>query len=368
MRTVLAALTAFVLAAPGAAGAAPPVPDKASVRALEEKLPGLMRQANVPGVSVALIRDGRIYWQESFGMKDAHLPVTDGTTFEAASLSKVVFAAIVLTLADQGKIDLDAPLTRYGDTPHVRDLKGDPRLAAITARVVLSHRTGFPDWRPTGGPLAIHFPPGDHFSYSGEGFIYLQRAVEAITGKPLETLAREIVFEPLGMTSSSYVWRPDFEASTAIPHDKNRVAQPKKKRDAMAAYSLQTTAHDYALFLTALMTGQGLRKDILAEMARPQTRVPADCTVECFAKPAALAPHLAWGLGVGLEETAQGPALWHWGDNGVFKAYMVVYPRQRSGLVMFANSENGLNIANAVARTALGSDQPALAWVLNNPS
>jgi len=174
------------------------------------------------------------------------------------------------------------------------------------------------------------------------------------------------VFEPLGMTSSSYVWRPDFEASTAIPHDKNRVAQPKKKRDAMAAYSLQTTAHDYALFLTALMDGP--RKSILAEMERPQTRVPADCTVECFDKPAALAPHLAWGLGVGLERTAQGPALWHWGDNGAFKAYMVIYPRQRSGLVMFTNSENGLNIANAVAQIALGSEQPALSWVLNNPS
>lgn len=364
MRAALAALTAFVLVAPGAADAAPPVPGKASIRALETRLPGLMRQANVPGMSVALIRDGRIYWQESFGMKDARQPVTDGTTFEAASLSKVVFAAIVLTLAGQGKIELDAPLTRYGDTPHVRDLKGDPRLAAITARVVLSHRTGFPDWRPAGGPLAIHFPPGDHFSYSGEGFIYLQRAVEAITGKPLETLAREMVFEPLGMTDSSYVWRPDFEASTATPHDKNRVAQPKKKRDAMAAYSLQTTAHDYALFLAALMKN----KSMLTEMERPQARVPSDCTVECFAKPAALAPRLAWGLGVGLEETAQGPALWHWGDNGAFKAYMVIYPRQRSGLVLFANSENGLHIADSVATIALGSSQPALAWVLNNPS
>jgi CubicO group peptidase (beta-lactamase class C family) len=367
-RGAFAGLLSVLLLLPGAASAAPPVPDQASVRALEDKVPGLMRQANVPGVSLALIRDGKLYWQESFGMKDAVTPVTSGTTFEAASLSKVVFTTIVLKLVDQGKLDLDTPLTRYVDAPHVQDIKNDPRLSAITARVVLSHRTGFPDWRPKGGALEIHFPPGDHFSYSGEGFIYLQRAVEKITGKPLEELARTMVFEPLGMKNSSYVWRSDFETSTAIPYDKNRLPQPKKKRDAMAAYSLQTTAHDYALFLAALLNGRGLRPKTIAAMETPQTRVARDCTVECFDKPAALAPDLAWGLGIGLEQTAQGKALWHWGDNGAFKAYFVVYPKQRSGLVMFANSENGLDIANDIVKLGLGSDQPALAWILHNPS
>ena len=367
-RTPAAGLVAALSLLPLAAFAAAPVPDDASIAALEKRVPELMRQAKVPGLSVALIRDGKLYWRKSFGMKDASHPVTEATTFEAASLSKVVFATIVLKLADAGRIDLDAPLTRYVNTRQVLDVQGDPRLSAITARMVLSHRTGFPDWRPSGGALQIHFPPGDHFSYSGEGFIYLQRAVETITGKGLEELAREDVFLPLGMTSSSYVWRRDFEDSTAIGHDKDGVPQPKKKRDAMAAYSLQTNAVDYARFLIALMKGDGLSNKSLTEMERAQTPVPGDCTVQCFDKPRTLAPGLFWGLGIGLEDTPDGRALWHWGDNGAFKAYMVVYPKSRSGLVMFANSENGLELVDEIARTALGSGQPAIRWVLANPS
>lgn len=364
-RAIAAGFVAALSLLPLAAFAAPPVPDQASIAALEKRVPELMRDAKVPGLSIALIRDGKIYWRQSFGRKDASHPVSEATTFEAASLSKVVFATIVLKLADEGRIDLDAPLTRYVDTRQVLDVREDPRLSAITARMVLSHRTGFPDWRPAGGALQIHFPPGDHFSYSGEGFIYLQRAVETITGKGLEELAREDVFGPLGMTSSSYVWRPDFVDSTAIGHDKDGAPQPKKKRDAMAAYSLQTNAVDYARFLIALMKGS---RKILAEMETAETPVPKDCTVQCFDKPGAVAPGLAWGLGVGLEDTPEGKALWHWGDNGAFKAYMVIYPESRSGLVMFANSENGLDIVDEVAKTALGSGQPAIRWVLANPS
>jgi CubicO group peptidase (beta-lactamase class C family) len=362
-RALAAGLVAALSLLPAATIAAPPVSDQASIAALEKRVPELMLKAKVPGLSIALIRDGKIYWRQSFGRKDASHPVTEATTFEAASLSKVVFATIVLKLADEGRIDLDAPLTRYVDTRQVLDVRDDPRLAAITARMVLSHRTGFPDWRPSGGALQIHFPPGDHFSYSGEGFIYLQRAVETITGKGLEELAREDVFQPLGMTSSSYVWRPDFVDSTAIGHDKDGAPQPKKKRDAMAAYSLQTNAVDYARFLIGLMKSKSL-----AEMETAETPVPKDCTVQCFDRPRAVASGLAWGLGVGLEDTPEGKALWHWGDNGAFKAYMVVYPKTRSGLVMFANSENGLDIVDEIAKTALGSGQPAIRWVLANPS
>src|SRR5437868_4310668 len=100
------------------------------------------------------------------------------------------------------------------------------------------------------------------------------------------------------MTSSSYVWRPDFADSTAIGHDKDGAPQPKKKRDAMAAYSLQTNAVDYARFLIALMEGGGLNRKSLAEMETVETPVPSDCTVQCFDKPRALAPGLFWGLGV----------------------------------------------------------------------
>ena len=144
-RAIAAGLVAALSLLPLAAFAAPPLPDGASIAALEKRVPELMRDAKVPGLSIALIRDGKIYWRQSFGRKDASHPVSEATTFEAASLSKVVFATIVLKLADEGRIDLDAPLTRYVDTRQVLDVREDPRLSAITARMVLSHRTGFPD-------------------------------------------------------------------------------------------------------------------------------------------------------------------------------------------------------------------------------
>jgi CubicO group peptidase (beta-lactamase class C family) len=356
--TLFGAMT-FILLSQLAAPPASSLPGSASIHALEQSLPELMRNNNVPGLSLALIRDGQIYWVKSFGVKDGDAPVTNHTTFEAASLSKVVFAYAVLKLADQGKLDLDAPLQHCLGAPYI---EGDPRINKITARMVLSHRTGFPNWRPKEG-LTIHFEPGDHFSYSGEGFVFLAKAVERITGQNLNDFMQQMAFTPLGMTSSSYVWRQDYDARTAIGHDKDGKAQDKwKPNEANPASSLQTTALDYARFMTVLLSGKGLKPDTLKQMETPQIAVQQNCTSNCF-DVAPLSTTVFWGLGVGLEKTSAGPAFWHWGDNGSFKAYMVGFPDRKSGLVMFTNSENGLIIADAVVRAALGADQPGLQWL-----
>lgn len=318
-----------------------------------------MQKYSVPGLSLSLIRNGNIYWVKSFGVRDGNVPVTKATTFEAASLSKVVFAYAVLKLVDQKKLDLDAPLQHYLDTPYI---EGDPRINKITARMVLTHRTGLPNWRPKEG-LTIHFEPGDHFSYSGEGFVFLAKAVERITGQSLNDFMQQMVFKPLGMTSSSYVWRQDYEARTAIGYDKDGKAQEKwKPKEANPASSLQTTALDYARFITALLDGKGLTPETLKQMETPQTAVQQNCTANCF-DGAPLSTSVFWGLGVGLEKTSAGLAFWHWGDNGAFKAYMVGFPDHKSGLVMFTNSENGLSLARAVVNAALGLDQPSLQWL-----
>jgi CubicO group peptidase (beta-lactamase class C family) len=129
-----------------------------------------------------VIRKGKTSWVRGFGVNETKkgAPVTEDTIFEAASLSKPVFAYGVLKLVEQRKLGLDVPLTTYLPKPYIQD---DDRLNKITARIVLSHRTGFPNWRGDGKPLAIHFTPGERFSNSGEGYIYLQHVVEQITGK-----------------------------------------------------------------------------------------------------------------------------------------------------------------------------------------
>jgi len=227
------------------ANKAPATSAEATVPQLERDIPELMKKDGVPGLAIAVIRAGKTAWLHGFGMKELKTgqPVTGETVFEAASLSKPVFTYGVLKLVEQGKLGLDVPLTTYLPKPFVA---GDERLAKITARIVLSHRTGFPNW-PNDDGVSIYFTPGERFSYSGEGYIYLQRVVEKITGKPLNEYMTQTVFTPLGMNSSSYVWRPDFDALTATGHDSDgKPTELVKPTEALAASTLNTTAKDYA--------------------------------------------------------------------------------------------------------------------------
>ena len=335
----------------------------ATIVQLEKDVPDLMKKDGVPGLSMAVIRGGKTTWVHGFGTKEAKTdePVTGETVFEAASLSKPVFAYGVLKLVELGKLGLDTPLTTYLPKPFIA---GDERLAKITARIVLSHRTGFPNWPADDGSVSIYFTPGERFSYSGEGYIYLQRVVEQITGKPLNEYMTEAVFTPLGMTSSSYVWRPDFDALTATGHDSGgKPTELWKPKEAGAASTLNTTAKDYALFVEAVLNGKGLKPATLHEMETPQIALDPECRICIKREPKQLSKNLFWGLGWGIERKDGSDVLWHWGDNGAFKCFVMAEPKTKSGVVMFANSENGLEIAKPVIDEALGTESLAFDWL-----
>jgi CubicO group peptidase (beta-lactamase class C family) len=335
-------------------------------------IPVLMARANIPGLSIALIEDGKMAWVGSFGVKNTKTgdKVDPRTVFQAASLSKTVFAYGVLKLVDQGKFDLDTPLSKY--VPEY--VQNDYRINAITARHVLTHRTGFPNWRPDGQPLVIHFKPGDRFSYSGEGFVYLQRAVEKITGLPLDTWMRQTVFDPLQMADSSYLWQPKYDALAASGHTATSKPDQQFKPRAdgspinggggpAAASTLLTTARDYATFAIAVMNGTGLKKETSRAMLTQQSQVDAGCS-NCIGRPITKTSEtISWGLGVGIEQTARGPFFWHWGDNGDFKAFMAGSAGSRRGIVIFTNSSNGMMIIPEIAARALGETQPAFDWI-----
>ena len=173
---------------------------------LERSIPQLLTDGDVPGLSIALLRNGELVWHRGFGVRNSATkePVTDDTVFEAASLSKPVFAYAVLKLVDSGKLDLDTPLNKY--LPGTYDIGEDARLSQITTRRVLSHTTGFPNWRPRGDTtLKMHFTPGEKFSYSGEGFVYLARVVEHLTGEKFEAFMKRMVFGQLGMSNLSLI-------------------------------------------------------------------------------------------------------------------------------------------------------------------
>jgi len=345
------------------ANKAPATPTEATVLQLERDIAELMKKDGVPGLAIAVIRAGKTAWLHGFGLKEVKTgqPVTGETVFEAASLSKPVFTYGVLKLVEQGKLGLDVPLTTYLPKPFV---EGDERLAKITARIVLSHRTGFPNWPADDGSVSIHFTPGERFSYSGEGYIYLQRVVEKITGKPLNEYMTQAVFTPVGMTSSSYVWRPDFDALTATGHDSGgKPTELWKPAEALAASTLNTTAKDYALFVEAVLNGKGLKPATLREMETPEIALDPECRICIKHEPKQLSKNLFWGLGWGIERKDGTDALWHWGDNGSFKAFVMSDPKTKSAVVIFANSQNGLEAAQPVVDEAMGRGSLAFAWL-----
>ncbi len=315
-----------------------------------ETVTGLMRKGDIPGLSIAVIRDGKIDWEGELGQKNAvNDGVTDGpvlrdTLFSAASLSKPVFAYIVLRLVERGVIDLDKPLYTYGIAYDRIDK--DPRSKLITARRVLDHTTGLPNWGGT--PLEFLFTPGEKFSYSGEGYVYLQRIVEHITGKSLEELAQQEVFVPLKMEHSTFRWRPILANQLAI--GKLETDQPITwdSPSENPASSLLTTAHDYAKFLIALMDGVGLKPATFQQMWSPQVAVPE------------MGPGISFGLGWGIEQVGASKYIYHGGNNVAFKGAAFAFPEKREGLVYLTNSEGGMTIESALVKAIEGGDHPGL--------
>jgi CubicO group peptidase (beta-lactamase class C family) len=167
------------------------------------------------------------------------------------------------------------------------------------------------------------------------------------------------------MKHSSYVWNPAFENAVVVGHNVGGTPVELSKADqANAAASLVTTAEDYAIFLDAVLNGRGLQPGTLREMESPQIAVDPSCTNCVEGKPSErLSTTIFWGLGFGIEKTAEGESLWHWGDNAVFKSFFVVRPASKSGVVYLTNSENGLSIARQILTETLGGQQPAFDWL-----
>jgi CubicO group peptidase (beta-lactamase class C family) len=331
-----------------------------AVRLIQSELPSLLTQTFVPGATIALIEGGSVAWRGAFGSKNAATgePMTLDTVFEAASLSKPVFAYGVMKLVGRGLLDLDKPLVEYIDEaslfeayPPTRD--GDPRYKKITARHVLTHSTGFPNWF-RGNRMVINFDPGTRFSYSGEAYSFLAAVVAKITGKTFNDFMAETVLTPLGMEDSSYIWLDKYEKRFSAAHDfaGSRVDRRKAARPTPGA-SLYTTASDYAKFLVAVLSGRDLTESAWKSMLSPQIDVHAQVGNNNKV--------LDWGLGIGLHRTEKGLGFWHWGDNGEFQAYFEVLPAEKRGLIIFLNGVNGQAVSRAVTKLALGLIQPAIA-------
>ncbi len=330
----------------------------------EAEILALMDEWHIPGMSICVIREGDIAWHRGLGVKTAQTgkPVDDATIFQAASMSKPIFAYAVLRMHDEGSLDLDTPLARYAPAEYIEsaflghsmDTPGFNKewFSEITARMALSHSSGLQHFGLK-KPVELLFEPGSKFYYSSNGIEYLRYMVEYVKGSRIDTLIDEYVFKPLNMKHSSFSWRDQYESNSAPGHDKYSATSGfiDKYAAPTAQASLYTNAQDYGKFLLAVLEGEGLKRETYNEMVRPQIQA---------------SPDVYWGLGVGIEMAPGGKGIWHWGDGGTHTCYFYGDLDHKSGFVYFVNSYYGLAILDDIFALISAGVHPALSFTVGD--
>ncbi|MEM7051109.1 MAG: serine hydrolase domain-containing protein [Acidobacteriota bacterium] len=308
----------------------------------EEYLTGLLEEHATATLGLGVLRGGELVWSGYFGEQAPGVPASRQSMFNTASVSKAVTAETVLALVAAGEIDLDEALAPTWVDPDVAD---DPRHRTLTPRLVLTHRTGFPNWRyqAEDGKLAFDQDPGSVFGYSGEGFQYLRRFVEAKLGRPFEEQVREHVFEPLGMTASLVVARPELEDRLVVPRPADgSVVEPNVQAPgaANAADDFFTTIEDYAKLLATLVEpATGLERDKQSLQSDASGHPHWQCV-----------PTAVWscptshgfGLGWLVFEWPDRKLVWHGGNDAEEHAIGYIDPRTGDGAIAFANGASGM--------------------------
>jgi CubicO group peptidase (beta-lactamase class C family) len=335
----------------------------------------LMEAAHVVGVGIAIFNDDKGVYLKTYGLRDKerHSPLTPDSVMTAASLTKPVFAAMVMQLVHEHIIELDKPVYEYlpkplAEYPPYKDLADDQRYKQITMRMLLDHTSGFPNWRrfTEDKKLRIYFPPGSRFAYSGEGIALAQMIVETVAKKSVNELMNERVFQPLGMTRTSMVSEERFEDDHAIGYDEQGKSLGLERREkGNAAGSMQTTLRDYARFVQGVLSGTILDSKSRGLMLSPQVQIMSkhefpslstDTTTENRAI------RLSYGLGWGLYQTRYGRAFFKEGHDEGWRHYVVCFDRPRTGILIMTNSSNGEDIYSGLLEKLLRDTFTPLEW------
>jgi len=242
---------------------------------LHSRIQQLVDSIQIPGLSIAIINDAQVAYHNVYGVKEINtgIPIDTETIFEAASLSKPVFAYFMMKMVEKGKLDLDRPI--YPDlaslfSPEVIDSMSLDYYKMITPRMILSHSTGLPNWAK-GKTIHIDFKPGTNFSYSGEAYQHLVAAfgtrLEIGWGERMDSLFQQEVAQALKMDNSFYIWNNLLEKHKARGHQKGKVdSNYFKPKNVGPAHSLHSDALDYAHFLIEMMNPKNLSQKSIDEM------------------------------------------------------------------------------------------------------
>lgn len=289
-----------------------------------------LKQKNIPALGLGYIENGTIKQISVFGELEKGKPATQNTIWNVASLTKPIVALIALKLIDSKKLSLDEPIYKYYIDPDIID---DPRTKKLTTRIVLSHQTGFSNFRGNNvdGKLHFEFDPGSQYQYSGEGYEYLRKVLESKFNKPIEQLADELIFGPLKMNDTKFVWDKEVdETKFAKWHKSNGELYPlEKNTTANGADNLLTTVEDYSKFMVYVMNGAELSKQLQKEMTKNQVSIN---------------DYKHFGLGWWIDENINSNndyAMVHGGDDIGVHTIAFITPKSKQGLLIFTNSDNG---------------------------
>lgn len=302
-----------------------------------------IKEQNIPGVSIAIINDSKVVYNQTFGYanKEKKLPVTNKTIFEGASISKSVFASFVMTYVEDGKLDLDKPLYQYLSYP---DIEYDDRYKKITARIVLSHRSGFPNWRENekDKKLIIKFEPGTDYEYSGEGYQYLAMVLKHIDGTDwngLEDTFQKKIAKPLGLKHTTFIEDDYTMRNKAEPYKnngewidwKNDYWYKKDKGVFVPAASIRTEPIDFSKWMIGIMNKKILSKNSYMELFKHHS---------ALSKPTA-ETQLYYTLGFTTANDDFSTSYFHGGTNDGFTCFYFMNVDEKWGYVVFTNSEYG---------------------------
>jgi len=281
----------------------------------------------VPGASLAVIKNSEIIFKNSYGVKNAKTneTVNQGTLFEAGSITKIVFAFAVMRLYEREEIDLDRPLYQY--LPHTEI--NDDRYELITARHVLSHQTGISNWpkKDSNGQFKLNFTPGTRYGYSGKAYEYLKEVIESITSKTIDDILKEEVLAPLRIKNMYFKENEHIKKHGANGHKNNIPSDIFLTNRTMVSYTMQTTSESLAKFALALYNRKGLKKTTYEEMFKIHS-TRTDGT--------------KWGLGVRIQDSKDGITYGHSGStNRGFISNLIFYDASGLGYVILTNSQMG---------------------------
>jgi len=304
-----------------------------------------LKQKSIPALGIGYIEDGKIKQVSVFGELERGKTAPKNTIWNVASLTKPITALVALKLIDLGKLSLDEPVYKYYSDP---DIINNPKIKKLTTRIILSHQTGFPNWRGNNkdGKLSFEFEPGNQYQYSGEGFEYLKKVLENKFNKSIQQLANELIFEPLEMYNTNFVWNEHYESRFAKWHTERRgeIYPIKKHNIACGADDLLTTIEDYSKFVTYIINGADLSKKLLKEMISEQV------SINDFKH---------FGLGWWIDKNINSDkdfAMVHGGDDIGVHTIAFMIPKTKQGLVIFTNSDNGTSAFQEILLKYLGKN------------